>query len=388
MAYLMSLSALFVLAFFFLLLSAYVFVYSLLLPVMQKTGLEMTKKLESTLSIIKDAPSFLAEVKLYNLGEKAVENYSKEDLSLRHAQIIAQFVGSVTRPVIENFALLGIILYLLLAFNNENVAQSQDLSLFITVLFGSLRLIPYLQNLYVATSSVKTSQALLDDFLKLFDSVEIGKKTIIQKLSKIRVEDATVNHLNNSFKHDFEFNSGTRYMILGPSGSGKSSLLKDICQVGYRGTKVIFNGEKYINPDLASVVSYVPQKSFLYTGTLLDNLTLGDENVDSKRLENALLLSKCDEFLESVDPSTLGNISLSSSKDIFSGGQLKRFAIARALYRNTDWLVLDEATSGLDSVLEIEIVKNITSHSNSIIFVTHNQALSVYFDETLDLSEL
>ena len=173
---------------------------------------------------------------------------------------------------------------------------------------------------------------------------------------------------------NFDIQRGLRYAIVGPSGSGKTTLA-DMC-LGI------------IAPDSGSItwsvesevpnVGYVPQDTYIGLASLLGNVALewNDDAVVSSTAESVLLQAQ----LEKSDLNSATSYGGETAKLLMSGGQRQRVGLARALYRNPDFLVLDEATSALDSETEFEVIQAIRSLPRSTTVLTIAHRLSTIRD--------
>ena len=129
---------------------------------------------------------------------------------------------------------------------------------------------------------------------------------------------------------------------------------------------------------------YVPQGGSLFSGTIRENLLLGDESATEADLHKVLHLAIADFVLDlpkGLD-TTIGERGLGLSE-----GQAQRIAIARALLRPGRILLLDEATSALDQATEAQFLKNLREHASDrlIIFITHHPDVAAACDRTLQL---
>ena len=171
--------------------------------------------------------------------------------------------------------------------------------------------------------------------------------------------------------------------IVGVSGSGKSTLmamLQNLYPI-QSGNITIGNYDlKYIeNDSLRSAVGVVPQKIDLFAGNVVENIAVGDPEPDMKRIIMICTSIGIIDFIEKL-PNNFSTY-LGENGATLSGGQKQRIAIARALYKNPEILILDEATSSLDSASEQYVQKMIEilrQHNKTIIIIAHR--LSTVFN--------
>jgi len=169
---------------------------------------------------------------------------------------------------------------------------------------------------------------------------------------------------------------GVNTAIIGESGSGKSTLLA-LLQNLYplkEGTITIGGIDiRYINNNsLRQMIAVVPQKIELFQGTIIENIALGCFQPDLKRILELSKLLGIHEFIDKLPGGY--NTMLNEQGSNLSGGQRQRLAIARALYRNPEILILDEATSSLDPTSEQYVQSTLEHFKNqgkTIIIITH-----------------
>src|SRR5204863_8912189 len=133
---------------------------------------------------------------------------------------------------------------------------------------------------------------------------------------------------------------------------------------------------------------YVRQQSFFIYDTILRNITLEEDNHDHAALSSALKISGLDKLIETY-PGGLGKMITENGKNI-SGGQQQRIAIARALYKKADLILLDEPFNELDEESEISLLEHfreIAQQGKLIILVTHNKKSLSYCTKTISLDE-
>ncbi|MGA9269995.1 MAG: peptidase domain-containing ABC transporter [Lutimonas sp.] len=176
--------------------------------------------------------------------------------------------------------------------------------------------------------------------------------------------------------------------IKGDSGSGKSTVL-NLLQRAYpieKGTIKIGGIDlRYISDlSLKKVISAVPQNIELFSGTIAENIALGDSCIDFKRVLEIIRLLEMDDFIENLEQGC--NTLIGESGVNLSGGQRQRIAIARALYRRPQILLLDEPTSSLDAQSENSMIRAIESLKNegkTVIIVSHRKSTLAKADRIL-----
>lgn len=169
--------------------------------------------------------------------------------------------------------------------------------------------------------------------------------------------------------------AGEKIALVGESGSGKTTLSKLLMNFYPWEKGEIFIGDynlKDINLEsLRNRIAYISQDIFLFSGTIRENLELGNEDATLEDIIEACRLSKADEFINKLP--LRYETMLEENGANLSGGQKQRLAIARALLKKPDILIMDEATSNLDSITEKAIEKTINNLSKNIttIIIAH-----------------
>lgn len=172
---------------------------------------------------------------------------------------------------------------------------------------------------------------------------------------------------------------GEKIALVGVSGSGKSTLAKLLVHFISPSAGNIFIGEQNIKhvqrQNLRQHILYLPQNPYIFTGSILDNLTLGArENTTQEDILHSVELADIKDDIENMPQSYQTEISEEGG---MSGGQKQRIALARALLSNSQILILDESTSNLDVATEKKIIDNLLSLKNkTIIFIAHRLTIA------------
>ena len=176
----------------------------------------------------------------------------------------------------------------------------------------------------------------------------------------------------------FEASSGQMVAVVGRSGSGKTTLINLLMRFYQPGVgRILLNGtdiRQFGLNDYRSEVGVVLQENFLFTGSVRDNLTIGNPNATAEEIEEAITLAAADSFVRRL-PKGLDTIISERGRNL-SGGQRQRLAIARALLRRPRMLIFDEATSALDNESERAIQKNMRSIGKNRIMLVIAHRLS------------
>ncbi|WP_373236919.1 cysteine peptidase family C39 domain-containing protein [Cohaesibacter celericrescens] len=182
------------------------------------------------------------------------------------------------------------------------------------------------------------------------------------------------------------FEPGSLTGVVGPSGAGKSTFAR-ICagMLTAKSGRVRFEGQpldQWSQDQLRQKLLYVPQAGAVFSASVRDNLTMWDTRIEDARLEDALDvvgLSETIHFAGGLDR------MISSQQPCFSGGEIQRLALARALVRKPAVLVLDEVTSALDALTEKRVLEALRETGAAVLIVTHRIGTSNRCDRQLHL---
>ena len=209
-----------------------------------------------------------------------------------------------------------------------------------------------------------------DQLLQLESSIKCDG-TYINKNYLFKQPYLVFNHVYLSYKENgnyaltdlnFTLNKGESLGIIGPTGSGKSSIIKLIERFldATEGT-LLYKGQdikNYSLKDLRKEIGYVPQKANLFKGTILSNFKMADDEASHQEIEKALKIAKAHDFVKAYNDYLQHEVEEKGMN--FSGGQRQRLTIARALIRKPELLILDDSTSALDLLTDKEVRNNIS----------------------------
>ncbi|MBE5320627.1 ABC transporter ATP-binding protein [Pedobacter sp. MR2016-19] len=317
-------------------------------------------------------------VKSLGLANQEIERLNKTTykilgLELKKVKYVRSmsFVQGTTVNLVRSTMILVL---LLLIFDNSITAGQ-----YLTFLFYSFFLFGPLQELGNVILAWREAEVSLGNFKKIL-STPIDKKPE-NPISIQKIKDLTFNEVG--FKHQtanrnalenisFKTHNGQTIAFVGPSGSGKTTLVKLL--VGLYPAKegeILYNGISSSAIDLDALrekIGFVTQDTQLFSGTIRENLLFVNPKATDEECYKVLNQAACQTLLARADKGLDSLIGEGGVK--VSGGEKQRLSIARALLRQPDILVFDEATSSLDSITEEEITKTIRSVSNLTDHIT------------------
>ena len=326
----------------------------------QKEQAELTSITEETINGIKIIKSFLAEkffISKFEVTNSRFLNFSNKLINRQNiAAPLSEFLGILV---------IGVLLW----YGGKLVLIEMELkpAAFITYMGLAYGVLTPAKSISKAFYSLKKGNAAAE---RVFDIIDMHSEYFNDsKNNKLNFFRKEIEFDNVSFKYDkskvlenisFKVKKGQMVAIVGASGSGKSTLVNLIPRFYENITgKIIIDGfdvKDLPRSDLRSIIAVVSQESILFNSSIKENILLGDNSEDTdERLKKSISIANAQEFIDEFEEKLNYNVGDNGSN--LSGGQKQRIAIARAVYSNCPILILDEATSSLDSKSE-KLVQN------------------------------
>ena len=245
---------------------------------------------------------------------------------------------------------------------------------------------------YAAMTAAAERLMELEDLPDEPEAEDIDIAALYDDLEAIVCHDLSFGYDDELIIEDMSFrlNKGDFAVITGPSGIGKSTILKLLLGIytpdGGELKLQLAGGEENLGRGKRRLFAYVPQKNLLFSGTLRENLTVVRPEATEEEIDHAVYVSCMDEYIEQL-PDRLDTVIGEKAAGI-SEGQAQRLAIARAVLGGAPVLLLDESTSALDPSLEREVLARIKALPDRMcIAVTHRPAALDVCDVQIEMDE-
>ena len=335
-------------------------------------------------------------VKLFGKEDEEYEKYENVNNRMIKLNIKERMAGRWFFVVLNTVTSIGpMLLYLvggilIMQYNSDLTVG--DITVMVALLGKTYMPVNSLLNIQV---DWMRSMAMFTRVFEYFDmpvEIENPENPVVPKASTGEVE---FSHVNFSYDGErqilkdvsFKLNSGKSIAIVGPSGSGKSTIINLIPRLyDVNSGSVTFDGVDVRELDLAFLrknVGVVSQETYLFNGTIRDNLQYADPEATEEDMINALKKANIYDFVSSQEKgldTEVGNRGLK-----LSGGEKQRISIARVLLKDPALLIFDEATSALDSISESKIqeaIEPIIKERTSIL-IAHRLSTVLAADEIL-----
>lgn len=327
----------------------------------------------------------LTTLKVFNIDEERHEKMNEEAEKFRKItmKVLSMQLNSITIMDLVAFggAAAGTIVALI-QFRNGEIPVG---SLLIIILLSSEFFIP-LRLLGSYFHIAMNGMAASDRMFGILDAKEREKDITIKEDTKFK--DIAIELKNVDFSYDgerqvlsninMEITKGGVVAIVGESGSGKSTIASLILN-NYKVTngKIVLNNANIENISLDNIyenIALVSTNSYIFNGTILDNLLMAKKDATQEEIETALKTARLYEFVSGLKEGLLTDVGQAGSA--LSGGQKQRLALARVILANKEMIIFDEATSNIDVESEEDIWEAIyeLSKDKTILVISHRLA--------------
>ena len=336
-------------------------------------------------------------VKAFGTYREEGDRFELANENLRHHAVSTQMIITVISPIMGLVVGLGatIAIYLGSLLFQVQLIEPGDVAAFVAYMSQMLMSLMMITNIFNMLVRAKASAARIQEVFDSEEDFTVGDAAY-ESLERL---DGSLCFDNVTFTYpggsgvpaikDLSFSvlPGETLAIIGPTGSGKSTICWLIMRFYDTDTGSILLGGHDIKSlpvgMLRDNIAIAPQKPLLFSGTVEENIRWGNESAPDGFVMETARQVQAAEFIEKMNDgfkSTLGRGGVN-----ISGGQKQRVSMARALIRNAPLLLIDDATSALDSVTEAKVRAELASYPGTKVLITQRCAAAMHADKILVL---
>jgi len=351
------------------------------------------------IDIFENTVGYLPEIIIYNLKNFYTSILTKTSRKIAQYTSEIRTIGQTPRILLEVFVIVFVIIFIYFSGFVERSTEA-NISYLAIFAFGAQKSLPLINSIYNYSVNFRGATPNVIGFLNILDSgqnkivennhyetLDFNKSILLKDISYCY--DKGLPNILNSIS--LEINRGDKIVIKGETGSGKSTLTNIISGL-LKPTKgkILIDGVEITKKNEINWqknISIVPQSIFLNDASISENIAIAEHlnEIDLDRVKKSAKLAYIDRFIENL-PNKY-NEEVGERGVRLSGGQRQRIGIARALYRNSKLIILDEPTNALDADTENLLMNSITNLRGDItvIMISHSNSSLSFFDKVIDL---
>jgi ATP-binding cassette subfamily B protein len=351
---------------------------------------------EKSIKITQETFGNIKEIIINGYQNYAVNEFHKNEISLRKSQAVHSVITLSPKIIIE---FLGFMFIVLFAFYYSTVSSIESFVPTLAALaFTAQKILPLMQQSYASWTSLKGVEVTvreMNSLLNLHVENEVNNLIKINFNSHILLNNIHYNYSNGKILFNnfyIKIDKNEKICIFGESGSGKSTLINLIMGLLTPVAGEVLVDDNRLNSltidSWRKKIAHVSQNIFIADESILNNITLGVPGpIDILKINEIINFVELRSYINSLVMGLDSNLGEGGAK--LSGGQKQKIGIARALYRNSDVLILDESTNSLDPLSEENILKKLSSiQDKTIILITHKIENQKYFNKVLNISSM
>lgn len=340
---------------------------------------KIQKRIKSVMekTVVADAAIITAYNETFN-GNKTISSYNLQKNETNKFQWILNNVFTLRIKMVQKTQWLSPMMHVIVSvgiaaaigYGSHLIMSGQITSgNFVSFITALILLYTPVKNIGNNLNAVQMSFFAIEQIFEKLDAVPSIRnkekaKELNKKHSKIEFKDVCFEYIENVtvLKNiNLQIEKGETIAFVGNSGGGKTTIVNLLPRFyDIKSGNILIDGidiRDYTLESLRENIAVVFQDNFLFSGTIKENILLGNQSATDEQLENAIKMAYLDEFIASLKDGI--NTQIGERGILLSGGQKQRVAIARAFLKNAPILILDEATSALDNKAEAIVQKAI-----------------------------
>lgn len=353
--------------------------------ILLSSGRRVSSEVKERFIIINNSLGGIADIIRASCSDHFIGKMQITGRALARSTTIGQVLGLAPAKVLQTLILVMIIAVIL-----HQIIFAGDVKQLIIAssafVMAGYKIMPMFQSIYSSLATIKTNSPAIDaikqDLSADFNQVQSKDLQKTDKMSgDIILENVTYKHLssaNNTIRSiNAVIKQGQILGIIGPTGSGKSTLINLITSLVAPDSGVLKVGDVIVDASNSHIwknsIAVIAQDIFLIDGTIAENIAFGIDvaDIDMDKVKRCILRANMENFVSGLPKAEYSKVGERGVQ--LSGGQKQRIAIARALYRDAKYLIMDEGTSSLDQDTERQIINELLSlHKDiTLIMVAH-----------------
>lgn len=353
---------------------------------------KLQKAMDKVNSVVQEFLIGIRLVKAFGTYDKEKEKFKDANDNLMKKGISSQIVVTLTSPLMTFTVGVGTVIIIFIGSNlfSINLANPGDITAFTIYMAQILTSLIMITNIFNSFVRTKASMYRIDEILNCEDDFT-HKDENIELNGELEFKNITFSYPSGSglpaIKDlSFSLKKGEKLAIIGPTGSGKSTiawLLLRFYDVD-EGC-ILINGKNIKDIGVNSLrknISIIPQKPMLFSGSISENIKWGNKKASNKDIELATKKAEA-SFIDNLEDKF--DFILGGSGVNLSGGQKQRISIARGIIKESNILIIDDATSALDAVTEAKVIDGLNSleDNKTIITITQRCGTAMFSDKIL-----
>jgi ABC-type multidrug transport system fused ATPase/permease subunit len=381
-----------------LLAALFLLATAMIRPEIKRAGETLGTLLEKRIAAIQQHGGAMRELILAGTRGAAADRFRRIDRVVADARARVTIASGAPRLIVETLGLLALTAAAWWLAGRQG-GLGQVLPTLAALALGAQRLLPLAQSLSNSAAGLIANRPHLRDLAVLLAEPDLEESTDGPPLSfrrDIRLEGVSFTYPGRDRPAvaavDLVIRSGQRVALVGRNGSGKSSLADIVMGLLQPDEGAIRIDGDHLRPEVIArwhkCIAHVPQTPFLADGSIAENIAFMVAEPDSARVVEAARIAGLHDMIEALPQgyeSRIGERGI-----LLSGGQRQRLALARALYAPAPLLVLDEATSAIDSASEqhiLEMLDSLQAYGTTILLIAHRTTMLERCDQVIKLED-